>query len=221
MRARCAAACGASHALGCRSPRASTGGPCGYHAGADHVTRCLQKDGSPRQTAQVGQARLYLVCGLPGAGKTTRSQQVVDSVGAVHLSPDEWIVRLGISLIDYEFRIKLQDCMLEHAGRLLRCGVSVVIEFGSWHRAEREKIRQVAVREGATTELHFVDAPLDELVRRVRNRGGPEAEVLASKVLLESSGRFERPLPEETSVFDRFFGPEDEWEPEENSSPRR
>src|SRR5262245_52176030 len=102
-----------------------------------------------RRIATVNERRLYLVCGLPGAGKTTRSRQIVDSLSAVYLCADDWILRLGMSLVDYEFRFKLQDCMLAHAGTILRCGVSVVIEFGSWTREERETIRQVAVREGA------------------------------------------------------------------------
>jgi predicted kinase len=154
---------------------------------------------------------LYLVCGLPGAGKTTRSQQIVDRLTAAHLCPDEWVTGLGLSLVDYEFRVKLQECLLAHAGKLLRCGLSVVIEFGSWSRAEREAIRQVATHEGATTELHFLDAPLEELVRRVRERGGPCADILASKVLLQQSTRFERPTPDEIAGFGRYFGPDDEW----------
>lgn len=156
----------------------------------------------------MNETTLYLVCGLPGAGKTTRARQIVDGARAVHLSPDEWIVGLGLSLVDYEFRFKLQDCMLAHAGELLRCGTSVVVEFGSWSPDERETIRQVAVREGAGTELHFLDAPLDELVRRVRARGGPDAEALASQVLLGSSDQFERPTPEEIALFDRYVGPD-------------
>src|SRR5262245_40179973 len=71
--------------------------------------------------------RLYLVCGLPGAGKTTRSRQIVAAVGAVHLCVDEWVVGLGVSLVDYEFRVRLQDCMLSHAATLLRAGVSLVL----------------------------------------------------------------------------------------------
>jgi predicted kinase len=156
---------------------------------------------------------LYLVCGLPGAGKTTRARQIVEGGKAVHLSPDEWIVGLGLSLVDYEFRFRLQDCMLAHAAEILRCGASTVVEFGSWSREEREGIRQVAVREGARTELHFLDAPLDELVRRVRARGGPDAEALASQVLVGSSDRFERPAPDEIALFDRYVGPDDPWQP--------
>jgi predicted kinase len=114
-------------------------------------------------------------------------------------------------LVDFGFRIKLQDVPLAHAGQLLRSGVSVVIEFGSWHREERERIRQVAVVAGARTELHFLDAPLDELVRRVRQRGGPAAETLASVVLMQEAGKFEKPADGEAALFDRYAGPETLW----------
>jgi predicted kinase len=156
--------------------------------------------------------RLYLVCGLPGAGKTTRARRIVESVSAVLLCADEWVLGLGRSLVDFEFRVRLQDCLLSHAGVLLRSGVSVVIEFGSWHREERERIRQVATDAGAVAELHFLDASLEQLVQRVRARGGAEADGLVA-VLVNHSTSFEYPSAEEASLFDRYVGPDDGWEP--------
>ena len=154
--------------------------------------------------------RLYLVCGLPGAGKTTRSREIADRLRIVHLCADDWVVGLGVSLVDFAFRVKLQDRLLAHAADLLRCGVSVVIEFGSWSAEERERIRQTAVREGAATELHFLKVPQDELIRRIRARGGPAAEALVDLVLRDSA-KFEEPTPEETSRFERYVGPSEVW----------
>ena len=54
----------------------------------------------------MNEATLYLVCGLPGAGKTTRARQIVERVNAVHLNPDDWIVELGVSLVDYDVPIQ-------------------------------------------------------------------------------------------------------------------
>jgi len=153
---------------------------------------------------------LHLITGLPGAGKTTRARRVLAETGGVLLSPDDWLARLNISLVDYEFRFRLQDCLLSHAGDLLRAGVDVVIEFGSWSRAERETIRLVAVDAGAKTTLHFADAPVPELARRVRARGGSDAEALAE--LLETTWQnYERPTQEEIDGFDNFEGPTTAW----------
>lgn len=157
--------------------------------------------------------RLYLLCGLPGAGKTTRARRIVRETNAVHLSPDEWLAVLGVSLVDYDFRFKLQRAMLGHAGEVLRGGASVIVEFGSWDRAERESIRRVAVERGASTELHFLDAPLEELVERVRKRGGADAETLVNPVLLQYSSKFERPTPDEIALFDRYVAPDGDWSP--------
>lgn len=153
--------------------------------------------------------KLYLICGLPGAGKTTRAIAIAKATGAVRLCPDEWLVAMGISLMDYPIRFRLQDHMLQHGETLLRAGVSVIIEFGSWSRAEREAIRQIAVPTAAATELHFVDAPLLELARRVRERGGPDAQRLIEDVLLKFPEKFERPTPDETALYDRYCGPAD------------
>lgn len=150
---------------------------------------------------------LYVVCGLPGAGKTTRAMALADATGAVRLCPDEWLVAMGISLVDYPVRFRLQDRMIVHGETLLRAGVSVVVEFGSWERRERDTIRGIAGRTGAATELHFVDAPLAELARRVRERGGPDADRLVEDVLLKFPERFERPTADEAAQYDRYFAP--------------
>jgi len=89
--------------------------------------------------------------------------------------------------------------------------LGVVIEFGSWHRHERDAIRHVAIRENIRSELHFLKAPLEELVRRVRTRGGPEDEALISNVLLKDFAQFEEPSAEEIALFDGYVGPDDEW----------
>jgi predicted kinase len=176
--------------------------------------RNARKEDEPLNFAPVmNERRLYLVCGLPGAGKTTRARQIVAATGAVHLCVDDWIIGLGISLIDFEFRVRLQDCMLTHAVELLRANVSVVIEFGSWHRHEREQILQAAAVANARVELHFLDAAPEELVRRVRARGGKEAERLVM-VLIRDQAKFERPTADEAAMFDRHLGPDDVWNPE-------
>ncbi|MEP7216945.1 MAG: AAA family ATPase [Anaerolineaceae bacterium] len=40
-------------------------------------------------------ARLILVCGLPGAGKTTLARQLERQLPAIRLCCDEWLSELG------------------------------------------------------------------------------------------------------------------------------
>ncbi|NEE15621.1 AAA family ATPase, partial [Streptomyces sp. SID7499] len=37
---------------------------------------------------------LFLMVGLPGAGKTTRARQLAEEYGALRLTPDEWLLPL-------------------------------------------------------------------------------------------------------------------------------
>ena len=47
-------------------------------------------------------AIVYLLCGLPGSGKTTYAKKIVDEQGALSLSiDDEMIKRYGVAGIDY------------------------------------------------------------------------------------------------------------------------
>lgn len=70
--------------------------------------------------------RLYIICGLPGAGKTTRAKEISGATGAIRLCPDEWLEAMGISLLDYATRFRLEPHMLKHAEELLRARCTIV-----------------------------------------------------------------------------------------------
>lgn len=155
--------------------------------------------------------RLYLVCGLPGAGKTTRSKAIAGATKAIRLCTDEWLDALGISLVDYPPRFRLEPHLVQHAQQLLQAETSVIVEFATWSRTERDTIRDLARRSGAAAELHFVDAPLGVLERRIRERGGPHATILVEEVLLKLGHKFERPTDDEAATYDRYSGPNDPY----------
>ena len=115
-------------------------------------------------------ATLILVCGLPGAGKTTLARRLETERQAVRLCPDEWMASLGIDARDEAARDRLESTLTDHALRLISVGVDVILEYGFWGRSERDLKRAQARSVGAQVELHVLIVPIDELWRRVAAR---------------------------------------------------
>ena len=85
--------------------------------------------------------RLILVCGLPGWGKTTLSLELEHRLGAIRLSPDDWLEALGLNLHRADMRDKIEALQWKLAQDLLAQGNTVIIEWGTWARSERDALR--------------------------------------------------------------------------------
>jgi predicted kinase len=118
----------------------------------------------------MSKARLILTCGLPGSGKTILARQLASDRGAVHLTQDEWLWALGSTPWDESAREKVDHQLWRLAQEILRLGLSVVLDFGLWARIERDEMRTTARGLGVGVELHYLDAPTDELWRRIEAR---------------------------------------------------
>jgi predicted kinase len=150
-------------------------------------------------------ARLLLTCGLPGAGKTTLAQELAVRRSAVRLTKDEWLWAVGSSPWDTPTSVKMEQELWRLAQQILGLGLSVVLDFGLWARAERDEMRAVARRLDVGVELHYLDVPADELWRRIatRNASPPWVEQPIRRAHLDEwITVFEAPDSGELALFD-------------------
>lgn len=121
-------------------------------------------------------AVLYLLVGLPGAGKTTEALRLAAEERAVRLSPDEWMLPLfGESDPDGK-RDVLEGRLIRVGLEALRAGANVVIDFGLWGRDERTALRWLARSVGARAVVVFLDPDEPERRRRITDRFAAEPQ---------------------------------------------
>src|SRR5215204_8050 len=153
----------------------------------------------------MSEARLILICGLPGSGRTTLAKQLAPKVPAVRLSPDEWKHDLGIDYYDEPRRVQLENRLWQLGQELLTLGQSVILEDGFWAREERDELRLRARTLGVAVELHHLEAPVEELWRRLELRNHearPGAAPIKREDLQKWALQFEAPDAAERALFD-------------------
>ncbi len=150
-------------------------------------------------------ATLFLLCGLPGSGKTTYTRGV-QAQGQVRLSSDDWMVALcGQHMPRDVFDARMstvRELQWQVAEQVLRAGTDVVLDEGFWKREERDEYRARALALGVTCRLIYFDVPHEELRRRLRLRNQdlpPGTFEIDDAALDLFTAQFEPPAPDEAA----------------------
>lgn len=146
----------------------------------------------------------YLLCGLPGSGKTTRANELQAAGAGILLNADAWVCQLYPNEPEAAARDHrkglVEQVQWELAERLLIDGISVILDWGVWTRTERDQYRQRAHSLGAIVQTVFVEEPIETLHERVarRNQDLPPGTFHISAAELDQwAALFEPPTPEE------------------------
>jgi predicted kinase len=125
----------------------------------------------PRPTdPSVGAAVVYLIVGLPGAGKTTHARELEVSASALRLTQDEWQIMLFGDQNPPDKRDLVGGKLIQIGMRAAELGTNVVLDFGFWAKDERSALRWIAGCVGARSEVVYLPIEREEQRRRVTSR---------------------------------------------------
>jgi predicted kinase len=127
-------------------------------------------------------ATAHLLFGYLGSGKTTFAKRLEIERRAVRFTPDEWMARLfGDDPPAVSFPEKAEAILHLLEPLWTRClvlGLDVVLDYGFWTRKERDEVRAVVERLGASACLYRLGCPDDEARRRIDARNQAEDRTL-------------------------------------------
>ena len=121
---------------------------------------------------------IYLIVGLPGAGKTTRAKELEVSESALRLTPDEWLMAVfdGDSPTQWrskeraDQRDRIEGKLVEVGMRAAQLGINVVFDFGLWGKDERSALRWIADSLGVRAQVVYLPIDYGEQHRRITDR---------------------------------------------------
>lgn len=150
---------------------------------------------------------IYLIVGLPGAGKTSRAKALEISESALRLTPDDWQIAIfhgddptrWRSTERSDQRDRIEGKLVQIGLRAAQLGVAVVFDFGFWGKDERSALRWIAATLGVRAEVVYLPIDYDEQRRRITNRFDAEAGQfeMSDVELVRWQKQFQAPDPEE------------------------
>lgn len=148
---------------------------------------------------------VYLLCGLPGSGKSTYARKL-EEAGAIRYTLDEELFKRfgrhfesGYVEKEAETKTQLRDLCEES----IKAGKSAILDFGFWKKTERDAYKQFVEGVGGEWKLLYFAVPEQELKRRlqVRNDADQDRNHHISEELLDKfMSEFETPSGEREEV---------------------
>ena len=157
--------------------------------------------------------KIHLVCGQPGAGKTTFARALAEDTKGIHLLMDECMKPLSFpDLQDVSFMkcvvepkaLKCAASLLEKATYHLSQGQDVVLDLATFEKRHRDSVRQWA--RAIDTELILYWVRANQLTRRKRvlernnGRGSSYSFQVPNWVFDYMEAKFEAPTEAESAI---------------------
>ena len=122
-------------------------------------------------------ARLILVCGPTGAGKTTYSISLSQEIKAIRFSIDPWMQTLfasDMTSIDYDWMmervLRCYEQIWDVSEQILKIDGNVVLDLGFTTKELRDLFAVRGAELGINAEVHYLDSAQDIRKQRVEKR---------------------------------------------------
>jgi len=123
-------------------------------------------------------ATAHFIYGSTGAGKTTKSIELLKKSNAIVFSIDEWMKTLfwkdSDENTDLDWALervaRCEDQIWKTAKEVLSKNISVVFDLGFSKREQREKFKDLLRKENFKFEVHFLDIDVEIRKKRVQER---------------------------------------------------
>jgi len=122
-------------------------------------------------------ARLILVCGPTGVGKTTHSLSLANEIKAIKFSIDPWMHTLfskDMTSLDFEWMMervhRCSEQIWQVSEQILALNGSVILDLGFTTKAQRDIFAHRARELGINPEIHYLNASKDTRKQRVDKR---------------------------------------------------
>lgn len=135
-------------------------------------------------------ARLHLIIGPVGAGKSTFALRLAEEHAAVRLNLDEWMADLfrpdrpeaGVMEWYAERTGRCVDLIWKLAARMIDAGTDVILEIGLIQRRQRERIYRRVDAAGYALTIYVLDAARDVRRERVEERNRAKGDTFSMVV---------------------------------------
>ncbi len=154
-------------------------------------------------------AKVIMTCGRICCGKSTYARKLQENRNAVVLSIDDITLALfpeGAGEMHDTYVLRAEQYLLSLSLQILENGVDVILDWGLWTRAQRDRLRAFYTGHGVENEIHYLRLSPEEWERRIRKRNAeqnkeePQSYYVDEGLLRKVDSLFEEPSDTETDL---------------------